>query len=508
MRDPGFPRRGGFAIYMDSRLRGNDEGGYMLKNIDNFENKEEIRQAFEFAQKAHEGQKRLTGEPFILHPLAVAETIVDWKLDWESVCSALLHDTIEDCTVTREEVVKTFGQAIADIVDGVTKITAIRLVGSNDQLFVENLRKMILAMSKDLRVVMVKLADRLHNLQSLYVLPKESQRQNAFETLEIYAPLAERLGMGQVKGDLEDMAFPYAYPKDYKHFIETSRPFYATAQHDITKALHKLKKGLVKMNLTAEVQSRQKRLFSFWRKFNRSGIDKDFTKVYDIVAIRVMVSTVSECYEVLGLVHSLFRPEPHFGISDFIAQPKPNGYRSIHTRVFGPSGKIMEVQIRTKEMHQEAEHGISAHWFYGLEKTRGASEDVLEKKGVFVPNKLSWVKELTRWQEELTSSEEFLKAVKFDAFSHRNFVFSPKGDVYDLPMSATPVDFAFAVHTNLGRYIKGAMVNGKIVSLDYKLKSGDVVEILKAKNPVKIPNSWLDFVVTTNARKEIKKLIQ
>ena len=479
---------------------------HMSQKVTNWSPK--VKKAYEFARRAHSGQKRLTGEDYIFHPLVVAQTIIDWGLDEESICGALLHDTVEDCLITLEQIAKEFNPEIAGIVDGVTKITNIRLVGSSNELFVENLRKMILAMSRDLRVVMVKLADRLHNLQTLYVLPKKSQVQNALETLEIYAPLAERLGMGQVKGDLEDYAFPYAYPKDYKRFIEASRPFYATAQRDITKALHKIQKSLVKVGLTAKVQSRQKRLYSLWCKLNRPGIEGDYVKIYDIVATRIIVNSVSECYEVLGLIHSLYRPDPQIGISDFIAQPKPNGYRSIHTRVFGPSGKIMEVQIRTKEMHEEAERGISAHWFYGSEKGRGASEDFLEKKGVFVPNKLSWVKELTRWQEELTSSEEFLKAVKFDAFSHRNFIFSPRGDVFDLPVNATPVDFAFAVHSGLGRYIKGAKVNDKIVPLDYKLKSGDVVEILKAKNPTKPSSRWLDFVVTINARKEIKKLIQ
>lgn len=466
-----------------------------------------VKEAYEFAKKAHTGQKRLTGEDYIFHPLIVAQTIIDWGLDEESICGALLHDTIEDCAVTKEDIAHSFNPEIAGIVDGVTKITNIRLVGSNNQLFVENLRKIILAMSRDLRVVMVKLADRLHNLTTLYVLPKESQRQNALETLEIYAPLAERLGMGQVKGDLEDMAFPYAHPKDYRHFVEVSRPFYATAQRDITQALHKIQKSLVKAGLTVKVQSRQKRLYSLWCKLNRPGMEGDFSRIYDIVAIRIIVGTVSECYEVLGLIHSLFRPEPHLGLSDFIAQPKPNGYQSIHTRVFGPSGKIMEVQIRTQKMHKEAEEGVAAHWFYGQEKSRGMKNQTLQNTGTFVPGKLAWVKELTRWQEELTNSEEFLKAVKFDAFSHRNFIFSPKGDVFDLPVNATPVDFAFAVHTDLGQYIKGAKVNDKMVPLDYKLKSGDVVEILKAKNPVKLPASWLDFVVTTNARREIKKMI-
>lgn len=467
----------------------------------------EIQKVFEFAKAAHIGQKRLTGENYIYHPLAVAETIVDWGLDWESVCGALLHDTIEDCAVTKDEIARTFNSQIADIVDGVTKITNIRLVGNNNDFFVENLRKMILAMSRDLRVVMVKLADRLHNLQTLYILPKKSQQQNALETLEIYAPLAERLGMGKIKGDLEDVAFPYAYPKEYRMVKHLSKSYYERVEKEISEMKVKLTRVFVKEEIKADIHGRKKHLYSLWNKLQRPEIDNDYSKIHDVVALRILVDSVTDCYSVLGILHSLYRPDPQIGISDFIAQPKPNGYRSIHTKVFGPSGKIVEVQIRTYQMHEEAEKGIAAHWFYGQEKTKGISEEKLEKIGTFTPSKLSWVKELTRWQEELTNSEEFLKAVKFDAFSHRNFIFSPKGDVFDLPVNATPVDFAFAVHTNLGHYIKGAKVNDRIVPLDYKLKSGDVVEILKSKNPVKPSTRWLDFVVTTNARREIKRLL-
>lgn len=465
----------------------------------------QIKKAFLFAQDAHKNQKRLTGEAYLNHPYAVACAMLDWGLDTESVVAALLHDTIEDCGVAKEEIQREFGPQVAEIIDGVTKITGIRLVGSKNTLFVENLRKMILAMSKDLRVVLVKLADRLHNLQTLYILSPARRLENAIETLEIYAPLAERLGMGQVKGELEDLAFPYVYPEEYRRIKHISKSYYEKAEAEIEEMKDTINKALGSEGIKAEIHGRKKRLYSLWKKLQRPEIANDYSKVHDVVALRVLVKGVADCYTSLGVLHSLYRPEPHLGISDFIAQPKPNGYQSIHTKVFGPT-TIVEVQIRSFAMHEEAEKGISAHWFYNLQKQSGVKDVYLEKRGTFVPKKLAWVKELTKWQEELTNGEEFLKAVKFDAFSHRNFIFSPLGDVYDLPAKATPVDFAFAVHTNLGRYIKGAKVNGKIVALDCQLKSGDVVEIIKAKNPIKIPIKWLNFAVTTNARREIRRL--
>lgn len=467
-----------------------------------------IKRAWEFAKIAHTGQKRLTGEAFVAHPLEVAKRLVAWRLDTPSIVAALLHDTIEDGGAKRQDIVSEFGEEVATLVDGVTKVTSLRLKGSREKEFVENLRKMLLVMAQDLRVILVKLADRLHNMQTLYSLSAQKQKENAEETLDIYAPLAERLGMGRVKGELEDLSFPYVFPEEYKKLLKESKPFYKEAEEHIEKMKRALLKELISEGIKAEIHGRKKHLYSLYRKLLRPEIDGDFDRVHDIVALRIIVGTVAHCYAALGKVHSLYKPVPHIGISDFIAQPKPNGYRSIHTKVFGPGGRIVEVQIRTFLMHEEAEFGVAAHWAYEELKSAGEKDEVLEKKGAKAPQKLSWVKQLVEWQNELTDSEEFLRAVKFDALKHRDFVFSPMGDVFDLPVGATPIDFAYAVHTQLGNSVAGAKVDGKIVPLDYKLKSGQVVEIIKSKYPKGPNHDWLEFVVTTEARREINKYLR
>lgn len=468
----------------------------------------EINKAWEFAKLAHTGQKRLTGEPFASHTLEVAFRLAQWKLDITSIIVGFLHDTVEDGGATREDIVKDFGEEAAVLVDGVTKVTDLRLKGSKTQEFVENLRKMLLVMAKDLRVVLVKLADRFHNMETLFALSPEKQKENAEETLEIYAPLAERLGMGEIKGVLEDLAFPYVCPKQYKKVLKRSKTYYQEVEERILQMRKVLLKKLLGEGIKAEIHARKKHLYSLWKKLERPEIDWDFAKISDMVAMRIIVGTVAQCYTTLGIVHGNFKPVPHFGVSDFIAQPKPNGYRSIHTNVFGPGGTIVEVQIRTYVMHQQAETGVAAHWAYSEMKSKVKDTSQLIK-GAFAPtDKLNWVKQLVEWQSEMADSDEFLKAVKFDALRHRNFVFSPMGDVYDLPSGATPVDFAYTVHTDLGKFVNGAKVDGKIVPLDYKLKSGQVVEILKSKNP-KVPNPhWLDFVVTTQARREINRYLR
>lgn len=470
---------------------------------------EKIQKAWEFANLAHTGQKRLTGEPFINHPLEVATYLASWKLDTTSIVVGLLHDTVEDGGAKREDIVEGFGDDVATLVDGVTKVTDLRLKGSREQEFIENLRKMLLVMARDLRVILVKLADRLHNMETLFALSPEKQKINAEETLEIYAPLAERLGMGHIKGLLEDLAFPYVYPKDYKKLLKRSKPYYKETKAHIDKMRKVLLKKLLEESIRAEIHAREKHLYSLWKKLERPEIAWDFAKVHDIVAIRIIVGTIAQCYTALGVVHGNYKPVPYEGVSDFIAQPKPNGYRSIHTKVFGPEGRIVEVQIRSIVMHQEAEEGVAAHWVYSDAKKSGVRQERLDKGTVFAPSdKLSWVRQLVDWQSEITDSEEFLKAVKFDALRHRNFVFSPQGDVYDLPVGATPVDFAYAVHSQLPNSIVGAKVDGKIVALDYKLRSGQVVEIMKSKNPRGPNRDWLGFVVTTVARREIGKYLR
>lgn len=465
-----------------------------------------IKKAYEFAQAAHGDVVRLTGDPYFTHSLATAIFIASWNLDTTSVISSLLHDTISDGAATREDIVNEFGEDVAQIVDGVTLVSNLRLKGSGDEMFVESLRKMILVMAKDLRVVFVKLADRLNNMETLHVLPEVKQKKISRETMEIYAPLAERLGMGTVKAQLEDASFPFLHSDAYKKVIKESKPYYLNAKEHTERMKHVIEKKLLSEGLNAQVSGRQKHLYSLWRKLARPEIQGDYEKIHDIVALRLIMAEVSDCYAALGVVHSLYKPAPHLGISDFIAQPKPNGYRSIHTKVFGPEGRIVEVQIRSQQMHEQAEHGVAAHWAYADAKSHGAKDEKLEKEGVSIKgNKLSWVKELVEWQKEMSDTEEFARAVKFDALQYRNFVFSPKGDVYDLPSNATPVDFAFAVHTGLGNHIAGAKVNGKIVPLDYQLKSGDVVEILKSKNPRNPNKDWLRFVVTRSARKGVGK---
>lgn len=459
------------------------------------------KKALEFATLAHHGQLRKSGEPFINHPRIVSETLISWGLDDEAVVAGLLHDTIEDGGATRDDIVKEFGENIANIVDGVTKITNIHLKGSTEEQFVENLRKMILVAASDLRVVLVKLADRLHNMQTLQFLSVESQKENAIETLEIYAPLAERMGIGKIKGELEDLSFKFAYPDEYQKLLSEIGDRY-----DLANEYMKKFKSDLEMIVTGKINIRRKHLYSLWRKLQRPEIDGDFEKIYDLVACRIITNTIPECYLALGAIHGKWHPVPYLGISDFIANPKPNGYRSIHTKVFGPDGKIVEVQIRTEEMHEQAEMGVSAHWQYAQAKSQGASDEKLQKGTVQVDNKLGWVKQLVSWQKEIADSSEYLQAVKFDGLGHRNLVFTPIGDVYDLPRGATPVDFAYAVHTDLGSQAVGAKVNGKMVALDHKLQNGDVVEILLDRNRKKPNLDWLKFVVTTAAKREISKI--
>lgn len=464
-----------------------------------------VKKAYEFASIAHLGQKRDSGEPYFIHPLTTANILADLKMDSTSIIVGLLHDTVEDAGITFEEIEKEFRSEVSELVKSVTKVGSIKLRGSSEEEFVENLRKMILAMAKDLRVVIVKLCDRLHNMMTLQYLSPERQKRIARETLEMYAPLAERLGMGEMKGKLEDLAFPYLYPNEHKWLVEYSKPFYKKTEEFLKKATREVYKELAKEGIKAKVSSRPKHLYSLFKKLDRSEIDHDISKIHDLVAMRILVGNVRDCYGALGVIHSLWKPVPNQGISDFIAQPKPNGYRSLHTKVFSLHERILEIQIRTFEMHEEAENGVAAHWYYSKVKSSGVSDRVLESGRVFAPDKkLSWVKQLVSWQKEVVDSKEFMEALKFDALAHRIFVFSPKGDVYDLPFGATPVDFAYAVHSDLGNKLTGAKVNEKMVGLDFKLKSGDVVEILKKDNG-KPSRDWVNFVVTNLARHQILK---
>ncbi|OGM30115.1 hypothetical protein A2801_03895 [Candidatus Woesebacteria bacterium RIFCSPHIGHO2_01_FULL_41_10] len=461
-----------------------------------------VEHAYLYAVNAHAGQKRLNGDDWIIHPLSVASTLAQWGLDETTLIAGLLHDVVEESSTTQDDLVREFGSEVATLVKGVSKVTAVRLQGSSEAIFVESLRKMIIAMAHDLRVVFIKLADRIHNMETLSALPKEKQIQNARETLEIYAPLAERLGIGRAKSLLEDLAFPYVYAKEYKKVTRESTPYYLHCNENIVLMQETLERDLRREGVEASVSGRAKGYYSLWRKLQRAEIDWDYEKIHDYAAIRIMVESAKDCYVALGIIHELFKPIPKIGVSDFIAQPKPNGYQSIHTKVFGPKGGPVEIQIRTYKMHQQAEYGAAAHWQYAEVKIKAKSGKKLET--VKQQNQgYKWIRQLVSWQQELSDSDEFVKAVKFDGFQYRNFVFSPKGDVYDLPQNATPVDYAFAVHTDLGHYISGAKVNGKIVPLKYKLQSGDVCEIIKNKNRNLPRLDWLEFVVTTAAKREI-----
>src|SRR3989304_200838 len=476
-----------------------------IKHYNPNPNLELINSAWEFAKLAHYGQERLSGDPTVSHPLAVTQILSDWRLDSVSIAAGLLHDTIEDCGINKNEIVKEFGIDVATLVDGVTNIGKLKLRGSRDEEFVENLRKMLLFMAKDLRVVFLRLADRTHNMRTLEYLPEDKQKRIARETLEVFAPLAERLGIGEVKSELEDLAFPYDYPNEYKKVLAESKVHYKKAEKHLEKMKRVLLKKLAENKIKAKIHSRKKTLYSLWKKFERPEINWDFERIQDIVALRILVETVENCYATLGIVHNIYKPVPRIVISDFIAQPKPNGYRSIHTKVIGPGDRIVEVQITTIEIHEENDYGLASHWHYSLMKSGKAGETTIER-GFFAPTeKIKWVKQLVDWQKKETASDEFIRAVKFDMLAERIFVFSPKGDVFDLPINSTPVDFTYAVHTHLAEFLKGAKVDGKIVPLNYKLMSGQVVEIIKSKNP-KPPNAdWLQFVVTNIARHEIGK---
>ena len=460
-----------------------------------------VWRAYELSKKQHEGQKRNTGEPYFNHVLATAEFIAEWGLDQTSIAAALLHDVVEDTGYPLAKIKEEFGEEISFIVDGVTKLGKIKYRGVERQ--VENLRKMILALSQDIRVIIVKLADRLHNMRTLSAVPPQKQKRIALETMEIYAPLAYRLGMQRVSGELEDLAFPYIYPKEYKWLLDNVRGKYEERERYVQKVKPIVAEALEKAGINLiKIDLRAKRYSSLYKKMLR--YDMDIDKIYDLVAIRIIVKTVEDCYAALGVIHNLWPPLPN-RIKDYIALPKPNGYRSLHTTVFCVDNRITEIQIRTEEMHDEAETGIAAHWVY--EQIKG-SKAYREKRAVSGEKKeLYWVEQLREWQKEFSNPEEFMESLKIDFFKDRIFAITPKGEVIDLPAGATPVDFAYHVHTEVGDSCVGARANGKIVPLDSELRSGDIVEILiqKGKKP---SESWLTFVKTSGARNHIRAALK
>ena len=452
-----------------------------------------IEKAYVFSAKVHQGQVRLSGEPYLIHPLEVAAILAEMKMDIATVASGLLHDTVEDTHATLDQIKLTFGPEIAALVDGLTKISKISLATREEQQ-AENFRKMLLAMAKDIRIVMIKLADRLHNMRTLQHLPGETQLKIAQETLDIYAPVANRLGIDRIKTELEDLSFVYLYPEEYRRLAREIAWKKEEREKYIQEVSSIISEKVSSYGLVGKVSGRPKHFYSIFRKMKAQNLE--FEQVYDVIAFRIILDTVKDCYEALGIIHSLWKPVPG-RFKDYIAMPKGNGYQSLHTTVIGPYGERVEIQIRTEEMNRTAEEGIAAHWQY--------------KEGKAIPTKdskqFAWFRQLLEWQQDLRDPREFLETVKIDLFPDEVYVFTPKGDVKQFPIGSTPVDFAYSIHTQVGQQCVGAKVNGKIVPLRYQLKNGDIIEIVTA--PGHQPSKdWLKFVKTSRARTKIRQWIK
>lgn len=447
-----------------------------------------VQRAFEFARTAHTGQYRDTGDSFISHPLGVAQILADLHLDVPTIAAALLHDVVEDTPVRNVQIRATFGDEIYALVEGVTKLSKVDFK-TEEEKQAENLRKMLLAMAKDIRVVLIKLADRLHNMRTLNGLTEDRQIIIAKETQEIFAPLAHRLGISQIKWELEDYAFRYLEPEKYHELAGLVSKKRAEREKSVQAIVARMRSEFEKASLRAEVTGRPKHLFSIYTKMRK--LSKDFSEIYDVSAVRVIVDSVTECYRALGIVHSVWKPIPG-NFDDYIAVPKSNGYQSLHTAVMGEVGEPLEVQLRTWEMHHRSEFGIAAHWKYKL----GVKDEQFEEK-------FAWMRQLLEWHREMASATEFVNTLKVDLFEDEVFVFTPKGDVIQLPSKSSPVDFAYRIHTQVGHRTMGAKVNGKIIPLDSMLKHGDIVEILTTKE--EHPSmDWLTFVCTSQARSKIR----
>ncbi len=449
-----------------------------------------LRKAYVFSAKVHLGQKRLSGEPYLIHPLEVAGILTQLRLDLASVVTGLLHDTVEDTLTTLEEIQENFGQEIASLVDGVTKISQISLK-TTEESQAENFRKIILAMVKDIRVILIKLADRLHNMRTLKYHSPEKQIAIAQETLDIYAPIAHRLGIDWIKAELEDLAFQYLHPEIYEDIKRKIAKKEKERERYIEEVKRILMRKLYENHIEGEVTGRLKQIYSIYLKMKDQNID--FDQVYDITAFRVIVNTVKECYDVLGIIHSLWKPIPG-KFKDYIGLPKENMYQSLHTSVIGPYGERIEIQIRTHDMHKVAEEGIAAHWKYKEGKILNEADD----------KRFTWLRQLLEWQRDLKDDREFIETVKVDLFPNEVYVFTPKGEVKQFPAGATPVDFAYSIHSDVGNHCVGAKVNGKLVPLRYILKSGDTVEILTSPNQ-KPSKDWLKFVKTSRAKTKIRQ---
>jgi GTP pyrophosphokinase len=459
-----------------------------------------VQRAYAYAAKAHDGQLRRSGDPYVIHPLGVATTIAELKLDVPSICAGLLHDCVEDTSATTEEITASFGSEISFLVEGVTKLGKIPW-NTKEERQAENFRKMLLAMARDIRVILIKLADRVDNMRTLDAMPPEKQERIARETMEIYAPLANRLGIQWIKTELEDLSFKYLYPQDYENLSRRVTEYHRERQKYIDEVAVILHKELTEAGIECQVYGRPKHLWSIHQKIAKTG--RELEQLFDIVAFRVIVSSVRACYETLGVVHSKWTPIPG-RFKDFIALPKPNMYQSLHTSVIGPRGERMEVQIRTSDMHRVAEEGIAAHWRYKEGRPAvdgGGGKDDKDQR------RFAWLRQLMEWQRDLKDPTEFIETVKIDLFADEVYVFTPKGDVKALPKGAIPIDLAYAIHTEVGHHCSGARVNGLIVPLRYTLRNGDTVEIITSPNQ-KPNKDWLKYVITSSAKAKIRNWLR
>ena len=450
----------------------------------------EIRSAYELARVNHQGQKRNSGEDYIIHPLHVAMILADMNMDSATIIAGLLHDTIEDTSVTYEDIEKKFGKEIAELVDGVTKLKKLNYKSKAEKQ-AENIRKMVLAMAKDIRVIIVKLADRLHNMRTLEYMTEAKKIEKATETLEIYAPIADRLGMSRVKWELEDLSLRYLDPDEYYKLVDMVNKRRKEREELINSIIDTLKVNLERVGIKCEINGRPKNFYSIYKKMKVKG--KVFDEIYDLSAVRILTNDIKDCYGALGVVHTLWKPIPG-RFKDYIAMPKPNNYQSLHTTVIDNNGETFEVQIRTYQMHQTAEYGIAAHWKYKTGQTKTTSFD----------ENLTWLRQLMEWQKDLNDPNDFMDTLKVDFFADEVFVFSPKGDVINLPEGSTPIDFAYRIHTQVGNTCVGAKVNGRIVPLSYKLSSGNIVDIITNSNSG--PSlDWLNIVKSNQAKKKISQ---
>jgi GTP diphosphokinase / guanosine-3',5'-bis(diphosphate) 3'-diphosphatase len=450
-----------------------------------------VQKAYDTAFLAHQGQKRISGDDYIQHPLGVANILVDLQLDVETIAAGLLHDVVEDTAISIESMEKLFGKEIALLVDGVTKLSRINFKNKEEQQL-ESLRKMFMAMAKDIRVILIKLADRLHNMRTLKYMAPEKQKEISRETLEIFAPLAHRLGMSGIKWELEDLCFRFLEPDRYYELTEKVKQKRREREAIVNEAIKSLRDKLDAVGIRGEIQGRPKHFYSIHKKMIRQG--KDLSDIYDLYAIRVVVESIKDCYGVLGIVHTLWKPLPG-RFKDYIATPKSNMYQSLHTTVVGSNGEPVEIQIRTLDMHRTSEYGIAAHWRY---KEGGKGEKDFE-------DKLSWLRQLLDWQQDMKDAREFMETLKMDVFSDEVFVFTPKGDVLDLPSGSNPIDFAYRIHTGVGHRCVGAKVNGRIVPIDYKLNNGDIVEIITSKQTNGPSRDWLNIVRSSDTKNKIRQ---